>query len=54
MKKVTSFNNYEQILVNYIFLLYMIYQVVEILIWYCTRLLPKRDMLRREETLEIT
>jgi len=45
MKKVSNFNDSEEILVNYIFyvILYMIYQVVEILIWYCTRLFPKSD-----------
>jgi len=32
----------------------MIYQVAEIPIWYCTRLLPKSDLLRRENTLKIT
>jgi len=43
-KKVNSFNNYEQILVNYISyaILYMIYQVVEILIWYCTILINQQ------------
>jgi len=35
----------------------MIYQVCtvsEILIWYCTRLLPKIDLFRWENTLKIT
>jgi len=56
MKKVSIFNDYEQILVNYIFyvILYMNYQVVEIPLWYSTRLLPKSDLLRWENTLKIT
>jgi len=52
MKKVNSFNHYEDILVNYIFyvILHMIYmyQVVEILIWYFIRLLRKNDLFKWE------
>jgi len=43
MKKANIFNDYEQTLVNYIFyvILRMINHVVEILIWYFIKLLPK-------------